>query len=135
MPQVANYAGVGTPKPGAVVLMNVAEPNHRPSPLLTIQNFGHGRVGVFATAGSWRWRMLQDHTDYDARDFLAATDALDGDGHAGTSAVFHAASGAVRRHSCSVSGKCPRQDLSTGIRSHRADDDRKARMAVRIRWI
>jgi len=63
MPQVANYAGVGTPKPGAVVLMNVAEPNHRPSPLLAIQNFGRGRVGVFASAGSWRWRMLQDHTD------------------------------------------------------------------------
>jgi uncharacterized membrane protein len=63
MPQVANYAGVGTPKPGAVVLMEVAEANHRPSPLLAIQNFGRGRVGVFASAGSWRWRMQQDHND------------------------------------------------------------------------
>ena len=63
MPQVANYAGVGTPKPGAVVLMEVNEPNHRPSPLLTVQNFGRGRVGVFASAGSWRWRMQQDHND------------------------------------------------------------------------
>ena len=63
MPQVANYAGMGAPKPGAVVLMTVAEPGHRPSPLLTIQNYGRGRVGVFASAGSWRWKMLQDHTD------------------------------------------------------------------------
>ena len=63
MPQVANYAEMGTPKPGAEVLMTVAEAGHRPTPLLAIQNYGHGRVGVFATAGSWRWKMLQDHTD------------------------------------------------------------------------
>lgn len=63
MPQVANYAVVGTPKPGAVVLMTVAETGHHPTPLLTIQNYGRGRVGVFATGGSWRWKMLQDHTD------------------------------------------------------------------------
>ncbi len=63
MPQVANYAEMGDPKPGATVLMNVAEPNHHPTPLLAIQNYGRGRVGVFATAGSWRWKMLQDHTD------------------------------------------------------------------------
>ncbi|HYA16825.1 MAG TPA: glutamine amidotransferase [Bryobacteraceae bacterium] len=63
MPEVANYAVVGTPKPGAVVLMEVAEANHHPTPLLAIQNFGRGRVGVFATGGSWRWKMLQDHKD------------------------------------------------------------------------
>ncbi|MGA2715393.1 MAG: glutamine amidotransferase, partial [Bryobacteraceae bacterium] len=63
MPQVANYAVMGAPKPGAEVLMTVAETGHRPTPLLAIQNYGHGRVGVFATAGSWRWKMLQDHAD------------------------------------------------------------------------
>jgi uncharacterized membrane protein len=63
MPQVANYDVLGAPKPGAVVLMNVAEAGHRPTPLLATQNYGHGRVGIFATAGSWRWKMLQDHTD------------------------------------------------------------------------
>ena len=63
MPQIANYAVMGAPKPGAVVLMNVAEAGHRPTPLLAIQNYGHGRVGLFATAGSWRWKMLQDHND------------------------------------------------------------------------
>ncbi|HEX4274162.1 MAG TPA: glutamine amidotransferase [Bryobacteraceae bacterium] len=63
MPQIANYAVMGAPKPGAVVLMDVAEAGHRPTPLLAIQNYGHGRVGLFATAGSWRWKMLQDHND------------------------------------------------------------------------
>jgi uncharacterized membrane protein len=63
MPQVANYAVMGAPKPGAVVLMNVAEQGHRPTPLLAVQNYGRGRAGVFATSGSWRWKMLQDHAD------------------------------------------------------------------------
>ena len=63
MPKVANYQVMASPKPGAVVLMTVAQAGHKPSPLLTIQKYGHGRVGVFATAGSWRWRMWQDHTD------------------------------------------------------------------------
>jgi uncharacterized membrane protein len=63
MPQIANYATLGEPKPGAVVLMNVTESGHRPSPLLAIQNYGRGRVGILATEGTWRWKMLQDHTD------------------------------------------------------------------------
>jgi uncharacterized membrane protein len=63
MPQIANYATMGEPKPGAVVLMTVSEAGHRPSPLLAIQNYGRGRVGVLATEGTWRWKMLQDHTD------------------------------------------------------------------------
>ena len=63
MPQVANYAVMGAPKPGAVVLMTVTEQGHHSAPLLTIQNYGRGRVGIFATSGSWRWKMLQDHTD------------------------------------------------------------------------
>jgi len=63
MPQIANYATVGDPKPGAVVLMTVAESGRRPTPLLAIQNYGRGRVGILATEGTWRWKMLQDHTD------------------------------------------------------------------------
>ncbi|MES1258412.1 MAG: glutamine amidotransferase, partial [Acidobacteriota bacterium] len=63
MPQIANYAAMGTPKPGAVVLMTVQPAGHRPSPLLTIENYGHGRTAVLATAGTWRWKMLQDHAD------------------------------------------------------------------------
>ena len=63
MPQVANYAVMGAPKPGAVVLMNVGEQGKRASPLLAIENYGHGRTAVLATSGTWRWQMLQDHTD------------------------------------------------------------------------
>ena len=63
MPQLANYAVMGAPKPGAVVLMDVTEPGHHPSPLLAIENYGHGRTAILATEGTWRWRMLQDHTD------------------------------------------------------------------------
>jgi uncharacterized membrane protein len=63
MPQIANYAVMGAPKPGAVVLMTVAEQGRRATPLLAIQNYGHGRTAILATEGTWRWRMLQDHTD------------------------------------------------------------------------
>jgi hypothetical protein len=30
---------------------------------LTIENYGRGRTAVFATAGSWRWQMLQPVAD------------------------------------------------------------------------
>jgi hypothetical protein len=32
-------------------------------PLLATQNFGRGRVALFATGGSWRWQMGQDSKD------------------------------------------------------------------------
>ncbi len=63
MPLVANYNDVGEAKPGAVVLMEVAPPGKRRSPLLALENFGRGRSAVLATAGTWRWKMWQDHTD------------------------------------------------------------------------
>lgn len=63
MPKVANYQTVGAVKPGAVVLLNVVPAGHKATPLLTIQKYGHGRVGLLASAGTWRWKMWQDHTD------------------------------------------------------------------------
>jgi uncharacterized membrane protein len=63
MPQLANYQDVGDPKPGATVLLNVLPAGHRPSPLLITENFGHGRTALFATGGSWRWKMWTDHAD------------------------------------------------------------------------
>ncbi len=63
MPGVANYQVVGEPKPGAVELLDVIHPDRHKSPLLVIQNYGRGRTSVFATAGSWRWKMLFEHTD------------------------------------------------------------------------
>ena len=63
MPQLANYNEVGEAKPGAVTLMDVVPAGHRPMPLLVTENYGRGRTAVFATSGSWRWRMWQDHND------------------------------------------------------------------------
>ncbi len=63
MPGVANYQVVGDPKPGAVELLDVIHPDRHKSPLLVVQNYGRGRTAVFATAGSWRWKMLFEHTD------------------------------------------------------------------------
>ncbi len=117
MPQVANYAVMGDPKPGATVLMNVAEPDHRPTPLLAIQNYGRGRVGVFATAGSWRWKMLQDHTDKTPCHVLAAAAALDGNGNAGAGPLVYSASGAGGRYARSAARERARQDT---IRPYRA---------------
>ncbi|MFB3828624.1 MAG: hypothetical protein ACE15B_17780 [Bryobacteraceae bacterium] len=57
MPQLANYSEAGEAKPGASVLMLTGG-----RPLLAIQNYGRGRAAVLATAGTWRWKMLEDHT-------------------------------------------------------------------------
>ena len=63
IPQVANYQVVGEPKPGATVLLNVNPAGKSSSPLLVTENYGRGRTAVFATSGSWRWKMWLDHTD------------------------------------------------------------------------
>lgn len=62
LPALADYQETGAPKAGAVVLAELNSGRQR-FPLLAIQNYGRGRVAVFATGGSWRWQMLQDHTD------------------------------------------------------------------------
>ncbi len=63
LPLLADYQEVGTPKPGAVVLAELFGANKRRMPLLVTQNYGRGRTALFATGGSWRWQMLQDHSD------------------------------------------------------------------------
>ncbi|HWB83915.1 MAG TPA: hypothetical protein VG675_07225 [Bryobacteraceae bacterium] len=63
MPLIANYQEVGDAKPGAVVLLNVTPPGRHASPLLVTENYGRGRTAVFATEGSWRWKMWLDHSD------------------------------------------------------------------------
>lgn len=64
IPQIANYQDVGEPKPGATMLMEVTPPNSkRAQPLLVTENFGRGRTALFATEGSWRWKMWLDHAD------------------------------------------------------------------------
>ena len=63
MPMLANYNEVGAAKPGATVLMEVNPGTRKRSPLLVTENFGRGRSALFATGGSWRWKMWQDHAD------------------------------------------------------------------------
>jgi len=63
MPQVANYQEVGDKKPGATVLLESAPAGKRKMPLLAIENYGRGRTVLFATEGSWRWKMWMDHSD------------------------------------------------------------------------
>jgi uncharacterized membrane protein len=62
LPYLANYQDPGTPKPGAVVLARVDAGGTR-LPLLVTENYGRGRTAVFATGGSWRWRMQQPVAD------------------------------------------------------------------------
>ena len=63
MPQVADYQEVGEPKPGATTLLNVIPPNRSAIPLLVTEPYGRGRTAVFATGGSWRWKMWLPHDD------------------------------------------------------------------------
>lgn len=68
LPSLANYQDVGNPKPGAVVLARMNAGGNK-LPLLVIENYGRGRTGVFASAGSWRWRMQQPVTDHSQERF------------------------------------------------------------------
>jgi uncharacterized membrane protein len=68
LPYLANYQDAGTPKPGAVVLLRMNVGGNR-LPLLITENYGRGRTAVFATAGSWRWRMQQPAGDISQETF------------------------------------------------------------------
>ena len=63
LPYMMNFQDAGQPKPGAMVLVDAVPTSVGRLPLLTIQNYGRGRTAVFATAGSWRWKMLQPVAD------------------------------------------------------------------------
>ncbi len=131
MPQLANYADLGAPKPGAVVLMNVAEAGHRPAPLLAIQNYGHGRTAILATAGTWRWKMLQDHTD--TTDFTFWQQLLrwlvtETPGQVAASTPHQVLSDDTHGP---AARSCTRQDISARGRARRCRRPSLSRMAVR----
>jgi len=63
LPYLMNFQDVGQAKPGAVVLVDAKPMTGGRVPMLVTQNFGRGRTAIFATGGSWRWRMLQPLTD------------------------------------------------------------------------
>jgi uncharacterized membrane protein len=62
LPEIENYQETGLPKPGAVVLAEFLAGGKR-WPLLATQNYGRGRSAILASAGTWRWQMLQPLED------------------------------------------------------------------------
>lgn len=68
LPYLADYQDPGTPKPGAVELASVAVADKH-YPLLVTENYGRGRTAVFATGGSWRWKMQQPVADTSQQTF------------------------------------------------------------------
>jgi uncharacterized membrane protein len=66
LPYLMNWQEVGSPKRGALVLLEASPAGStRKVPMLITQNYGRGRTAVFATSGSWRWQMqlpVEDRT-------------------------------------------------------------------------
>lgn len=56
MPQLADFQQLGDLKPAAVTLLGLRHGRDL-LPLLVRQNYGRGRTVIFATGGTWRWRM------------------------------------------------------------------------------
>ena len=56
LPQLADYQRIGPLKPAAVTLLGLRHGRDL-LPLLVQHNYGRGRAVIFATGGSWRWRM------------------------------------------------------------------------------
>ncbi len=63
LPYLANYQESGPAKPGATVLIDALPTSRGRHPLLVTQRYGRGRTALFASAGTWRWQMLQDVKD------------------------------------------------------------------------
>jgi uncharacterized membrane protein len=57
LPPLMDYEEIGTPKPGAAVLVET-KVGSRNLPLLATENYGRGRTAVMATSSTWHWRML-----------------------------------------------------------------------------
>lgn len=55
---IADYQDAGSPKPGALVLIQM-NAGRRKLPLLVTQSYGHGRTSILATGGTWRWQMSE----------------------------------------------------------------------------
>ncbi len=64
LPALGTYQETGEPKPGAVVLGEAVTEQGKRFPILIAQRFGRGRTAIFATDGSWRWRMELDSSNH-----------------------------------------------------------------------
>ncbi|PYU28024.1 MAG: hypothetical protein DMG31_21075, partial [Acidobacteria bacterium] len=68
LPPLMDYEEIGTPKPGAAVLVE-AKVGSRNLPLLATENYGHGRTAIMATSSTWHWRMLLPVQDKSQEEF------------------------------------------------------------------
>jgi hypothetical protein len=68
LPPLMDYEEIGTPKPGAAVLVE-AKVGSRNLPLLATENYGRGRTAVMATSSTWHWRMLLPVEDKSEEEF------------------------------------------------------------------
>jgi uncharacterized membrane protein len=68
LPPLMDYEELGTPKPGAAVLVD-AKVGSRNLPLLATENYGRGRTAVMATSSTWHWRMLLPVEDKSQEEF------------------------------------------------------------------
>jgi hypothetical protein len=59
---LADYEDPGSPKPGAVDLVDM-QAGPRKLPLLITEAYGHGRTAILATGGTWRWQMSESLGD------------------------------------------------------------------------
>ena len=67
-PSLSSTAGLGGPRPGAVVLATSGSAGGLGRPVVAVQRYGEGRSMIFGGEAAWRWRMLMPATDgtYDA---------------------------------------------------------------------
>lgn len=62
-PALSSTAGLGGPRPGAVVLATAGSAGGLGRPLVAVQRYGEGRSMIFGGEAAWRWRMLMPATD------------------------------------------------------------------------
>ena len=62
-PSLSSTAGLGGPRPGAVVLATAGSAGGLGRPLVAVQRYGEGRSMIFGGEAAWRWRMLLPATD------------------------------------------------------------------------
>jgi uncharacterized membrane protein len=68
LPPLMDYEEIGTPKPGAAVLVE-AKVGSRDLPLLATENYGRGRTAIMATSSTWHWRMMLPVEDKSEEEF------------------------------------------------------------------
>jgi len=62
-PSLSSTAGLGGPRPGAVVLATAGSAGGLGRPVVAVQRYGEGRSMIFGGEAAWRWRMLMPATD------------------------------------------------------------------------